>query len=122
VQAHANDLRAEVENDWLTLVAAKHKPTDADLDRFVHRAADNWRECGCLPAVAALLEYAEKITRTPSELAESDVQRLRQYGWSDAAIHDAVQIVAYFNYINRVADALGVAPEDFIPPWGGGRA
>ena len=33
-------------------------------------------------------------------------------------IHDAVQVIGYFNYITRVADALGVEREDFIPPWG----
>jgi hypothetical protein len=32
-------------------------------------------------------------------------------GWNDRAIHDAAQVVAYFNYINRVADGLGIDPE-----------
>ncbi len=31
---------------------------------------------------------------------------------------DAAQVVGYFNYINRVAESLGVDPEDFIRPWG----
>ena len=43
---------------------------------------------------------------------------LRRAGLDDVAIHDATQIIAYFNYINRVADALGVEREDFIRPWG----
>ncbi len=38
------------------------------------------------------------------------------------AIHDATQVVGYFNYISRVADGLGVEPEDFIRPWGRGPA
>jgi uncharacterized protein YciW len=41
----------------------------------------------------------------------ADVQRLRDVGWNDRAIHDAAQVVAYFNYINRVADGLGIDPE-----------
>ena len=48
----------------------------------------------------------------------ADVEKLRTHGLDDRAIHDAVQIVAYFNYITRVADGLGVEPEEFIRPWG----
>lgn len=44
-------------------------------------------------------------------MAESEVHRLREAGWSDRAVHDATQVVAYFNYINRIADGLGVDPE-----------
>ncbi len=98
--------------------AADGAADEAELDRFVHCAVDDWRACGCTPAVTALLEYAEKVTKTPAELCEADVERLRGHGWSDEAIHDSVQVIAYFNYINRVADALGVAAEDFIPRWG----
>lgn len=43
--------------------------------------------------------------------------RLRQHGFEDRAIHDATQVISYFNYINRIADGLGVEPEEFIRPW-----
>jgi alkylhydroperoxidase family enzyme len=43
-----------------------------------------------------------------------DVEALRRQGLSDAAIHDAIQVVSYFNYINRVADAVGIGDE---PDW-----
>ncbi len=46
------------------------------------------------------------------------IDRLRANGLDDRAIHDATQIISYFNYINRIADALGVEPETFIRPWG----
>jgi uncharacterized protein YciW len=46
------------------------------------------------------------------------IQALCDAGLDDRAIHDAIQIISYFNYINRVADALGVEPETFIRPWG----
>jgi len=84
----------------------------------VHQVADDWRRCGLSPAVQRLAEFAEKVTRTPAELSQADVARLREVGWSDQAIHDAVQVIAYFNYINRVADALGAAPEENLPHWG----
>ena len=51
-------------------------------------------------------------------MGESDVERLRAAGLDDVAIHDATQIIGFFNYINRVADALGVEPERFVRPWG----
>lgn len=66
----------------------------------------------------ALCAYAEKLTRAPAEMGEADVARLRGAGLDDAAIHDATQIIGFFNYINRVADALGVEPEGFVRNWG----
>jgi alkylhydroperoxidase family enzyme len=55
-----------------------------------------------------------KITQTPADVSADDVEALRRLGWSDAAIHDAIQVVSYFNYINRVADAVGIDDE---PDW-----
>ena len=80
------------------------------MDRFV----EDWRSAGLDPATMALLEYADKLTRTPGACGAADVARLRAAGWDDRAIHDAAQVCAYFNYINRVADSLGVQPEDWI--------
>lgn len=65
----------------------------------------------------AVLDYTEKLTRSPHTLTQTHVQHLRQHGYSDEDIHDIVQIGAFFNYINRVADALGVPPEDFMDAW-----
>lgn len=62
----------------------------------------------------ALCEYAEKLTRTPWEMSAADLNPLRAVGFSDRGILDAVEVIAYFNYINRVADALGIDPE---PEW-----
>jgi alkylhydroperoxidase family enzyme len=42
---------------------------------------------------------------------KQDVETLRKHGLSDRDILDAVEVIAYFNYINRVADALGIDPE-----------
>lgn len=51
-------------------------------------------------------------------MTAGDIETLRTAGLDDRAIHDATQVIAYFNYINRIADTLGVEPETFIPPWG----
>ena len=64
----------------------------------------------------ALCDYAVKLTLTPSSVGLDDADALRAHGWDDAAIHDAIQVIGYFNYINRVAHALGVPSE---PDWKG---
>jgi alkylhydroperoxidase family enzyme len=48
----------------------------------------------------------------------ADLDRLRAFGFDDTAIHDATQVIAYFNYITRIADGLGVEPESFVRRWG----
>jgi alkylhydroperoxidase family enzyme len=52
-----------------------------------------------------------RVTRTPAAVRRRDVETLRKYGLTDRDILDAVQVISYFNYINRVADALGIDPE-----------
>ena len=51
-------------------------------------------------------------------MSPADLDLLRSHGFDDRAIHDAVQIIGFFNYITRIADALGVEREGFIQPWG----
>ncbi|PCJ55309.1 MAG: hypothetical protein COA70_03290 [Planctomycetota bacterium] len=60
--------------------------------------------------------YAAKLTSTPGEMVEDDVILLRDLGWSDLEIHDACQVIAYFNYVNRLADGLGVDLETEMSP------
>ena len=58
-----------------------------------------------------MCKFAELVTRTPAAIRRQDVETLRKHGLTDRDILDAVQVIAYFNYINRVADALGIDPE-----------
>lgn len=51
------------------------------------------------------------MTRTPAAVRPQDLETLRKHGLSDRDILDAVEVISYFNYINRIADALGVEPE-----------
>jgi uncharacterized peroxidase-related enzyme len=55
------------------------------------------------------------VTRAPAAVRRRDVETLRKHGLTDRDILDAVEVIAYFNYINRVADALGIEPEPEIP-------
>jgi uncharacterized peroxidase-related enzyme len=79
--------------------------------------ADDYRQALLSPADRAMLEFAERLTRAPWDMGQDDVEELRRHGFDDRDIHDITQIAAYFNYINRIADGLGVAPEPFMQPW-----
>jgi len=85
-------------------------------DAYVAAVKSDWREAPLAPLDRALCAFAEKLTRTPGAMAMSDVDALRKAGLDDRGVHDAVQIIGYFNYINRIADALGTDVEDFFPP------
>lgn len=71
----------------------------------------NFRKAPISSRAMCLLEFADKLTRTPELMAEEDVDTLRDIGLSDEDILDLVQLVSYFNYTNRIAVALGVDPE-----------
>ena len=88
---------------------------------MVDRFAANWRTAGLDATTTAILEYCDKLTRSPAEMSLADVETLRSYGLDDRAINDAVQVCAYFNYINRIADGLGIVPEDWIDELGYAR-
>ena len=58
------------------------------------------------------------MTREPASIRQEDVDALRREGLDDAAIHDAIQVIAYFNYINRVAEGVEDEPDWAIQPSG----
>jgi alkylhydroperoxidase family enzyme len=71
-------------------------------------------EAGLTPAERALLEYAELITKSASRSTAEDVQKLRDTGWNDDQISEAVYVTALFAFFNRVADAFGVPSQDYL--------
>ncbi len=88
----------------------------AEREAWLTALARDWRTARLDPAEQALCAYAEKLTLTPADMREADIQALRRAGFDDPAIHEAVQVIAYFNYINRVADALHVDLEPGMAP------
>ena len=81
--------------------------------------SEDWRTADLTPQDRALCEYAEKLTLEPAAMSAKDVDRLRSVGFDDAGVHDAIQVIAYFNYINRVADAVHVDLEPGMEPYPG---
>lgn len=71
-------------------------------------------EAGLTPAERTLLDYVELITKTAYRSTADDVQKLRDAGWSEDQISEAVYITAMFAFFNRVADAFGVPPQDYL--------
>jgi uncharacterized peroxidase-related enzyme len=63
------------------------------------------------PRLRALRTYALALTADPSSMQEPDVRALLAAGLSERDVIDANQVVAYFNYVNRVASGLGVQLE-----------
>lgn len=59
----------------------------------------------------ALLRYAEKLTLSPGQMAQSDVEEMRSAGLDDGEILEANQIIGYFNYANRLLNGLGVTTD-----------
>ncbi|RMH00311.1 MAG: alkylhydroperoxidase [Chloroflexi bacterium] len=70
----------------------------------------DYRRAGLDERTVAMLDYAVKITRTPKECSEADINRLRALGFSDEAIFDIIEIAAMFNFTNRLASATGMMP------------
>lgn len=68
----------------------------------------DWRTAPLAAPDRALCEFAEKLTRAPWTIASEDVDTLRRQGFGDEDVNDAAQVVSFFNYINRIADGLGV--------------
>ena len=59
-----------------------------------------------------MLDYAIKLTRDPGGMTSADTDALRAAGFGDQAILDICQVASYYNYVNRLADGLGVELED----------
>ncbi len=76
----------------------------------------NWRHAGLADGDQLLCAWAEKLTLRLQETSAADVEGLCAAGFSDEAISDAAQVIGYFNYINRIAEGLGVDLESDMAP------
>ena len=97
IRAHLYDLRSETDNQ-----------------KLVDEVADNWRESSLSEKQKAICFLAEKLTLSPGKIDVNDINEVKKFGYTDKEISEIVQIISFFNYINRVADGLGLEPEEFI--------
>jgi uncharacterized peroxidase-related enzyme len=94
MESHEQDLRAAVESDEQR-----------------QAVQEDYRSAGLTAREVALLDFAVKLTTSPSGIQQHDLDALRGHGFTDEQLVDAVHCVSYFNFINRVLDGLGVDPE-----------
>lgn len=94
MESHEKDLRSAVESDEQR-----------------QAIQDDYRAAGLPARELALLDYAVRLTKDPRGVGRADLDTLRGHGYTDEQLVDAVQCIGYFNFINRVLDALGVDPE-----------
>jgi alkylhydroperoxidase family enzyme len=65
-------------------------------------------------AELVLLDYVKKVTEAAPRTTPEDVQRLRDAGWTEPQIAEAVYVTAMFAFFNRVADAFGISPQGYL--------
>jgi alkylhydroperoxidase family enzyme len=69
---------------------------------------------GLTAAERALMEYVRLITEESHKSTAEDVQNLRDVGWAENQIAEAVYITAMFAFFNRVADSFGIPPQNYL--------
>ncbi len=70
----------------------------------------DYRRAGLDERTTVMLDYAAKITKSPVECSEADIERLRSVGFSDQGIWDIIETAAMYNFTNRIASATGMLP------------
>ena len=78
------------------------------------RIDDDWRTAGLSAKRMAMLGYVEKLTLSPWDVSNGDIEALRESGFADRDILDICEVAAYYAYVNRIADGLGVTLETWI--------
>lgn len=82
-------------------------------EAFAEQLKDDYTKAPLGPGDRAMLDYVAKLTCAPAAVAEDDVQALREAGFDHRGILDIALITAYFAFVNRIADGLGLALEDY---------
>ena len=62
----------------------------------------------------AILEFTVKVTQAAPTITPADLDHLRTYGLTDEALFAIVEVVGFFCYVNRIADAFGIELDDFL--------
>ena len=79
--------------------------------KFMEAVANDYHQANLNQQDLEICQYSEKLTRFSYKMVEDDIHKLRNVGLSDQAIFDVNQVVAYFNYVNRIVHGLGVELE-----------
>ena len=77
-------------------------------------AAGDLDRAGLTTSERELLDYVKKVTEGAYRTTPDDVQQLRDAGWTEPQIAEAVYVTAMFAFFNRVADAFGISPQGYL--------
>ena len=80
-------------------------------DGLVRALEEDYTQAPITNAERAMLDYVVQLTKDATQIGPQNHERLRTEGFDDRAILQITLIASWFNYINRVADALGVGRE-----------
>jgi uncharacterized peroxidase-related enzyme len=78
---------------------------------LVRQLKENYQEADLDRKTRGILDYAVKLTKAPSQVKDEDIEQLRSLDCTDQEILDVCQITSYFNFVNRMAEGLGVQLE-----------
>ena len=81
-------------------------------ESLIAQLRDDYRVAAITPAERAMLDFAVQLSVDATRLSRDDIEGLKRHGFDDRAILQITLIASWFNYINRVADALGVGRDD----------
>jgi len=82
----------------------------------VAKVISNWREADLDEQEKVMLAFTEKFTLTPSRVTDGDIEALRGAGFSEEQILSVALGAGYRNWVDRIADLLGVEEEKFDFP------
>ena len=74
--------------------------------------ATEWPEYNLPEDTRALLGYATRLTESPAQVSEEDLDRLRDAGWNEEAIYRATALISFFNYSGRMEAVSGLPPDE----------
>jgi len=78
----------------------------------VQKIIEDYRSAGLSERTKAALDFSCKLTHSPGKVSKDDTDNLKNLGFSDREILDICQVTAYFNFVNRMADGLGIELEE----------
>jgi uncharacterized peroxidase-related enzyme len=105
-----NNCEYSLANHWANarhLIADNRRARAIEAALHARRPGDAFGE-----QEKTLFDYAEKLTVSPGQMRESDVEAMKAAGYDDGEILEVNQIICYFNYVNRSLNGLGVTSDN----------
>lgn len=78
---------------------------------LTRRLSVDYKSAELDPKVMELLKFCEKLSTQPADMRRADIEKLRELGWNDAAIFDAVLVTSLYACANRFSAGLGLTPD-----------